>query len=217
MLRLAAIAAALNALGYRTRPTKWMLVQNPPSIPVFLVAALITFFRNTRLVIDWHNTAYSILGLRLGPSHPAVTLAAYYEGLFARTASAHFAVTHAMKRLLHAKWSIAASTLHDRPAAHFRPLTPAQRLDFLRTRPELRDDASFDLSTRSWRLLVSPTSWTADEDFGLFLDALALYASARQDNPTLPRIWAVITGKGPQQALYKARIHTMIAAGQLDE
>jgi beta-1,4-mannosyltransferase len=56
-----------------------MPLQNPPSIPTLAVAQLICFLRNTRLIIDWHNFGWTILALKLGPSHPLVKLAKRYN------------------------------------------------------------------------------------------------------------------------------------------
>ncbi|KAK5119221.1 hypothetical protein LTR85_007835 [Meristemomyces frigidus] len=208
--------ALYHALGYRSQAAKWMLVQNPPSIPTLLVAQLICFFRNTRLVVDWHNFGYSILALRLGPRHPLVKVSEWYEGLFSRSATAHFAVTNAMCRVLKRKWSIDALPLHDRPAQHLQPLSQERRLEFLRTRPELKGQ-DFDLETRSWRLVVSSTSWTPDEDFSVLLDALVQYAAARKSDEKLPRLWAVITGKGPQKEYYMSRIQQLIQEEKLSD
>lgn len=58
-------------------------------------------------------------------------------------------------------------------------------------------------------LLVSSTSWTADEDFGLLLEALEIYnrvASATGDDGGLPRILVMITGKGPLKDMYMGKI-----------
>ena len=58
-------------------------------------------------------------------------------------------------------------------------------------------------------LLVSSTSWTADEDFGLLLEALEIYnrvASADGDDKSLPRILVMITGKGPLKDMYMNKI-----------
>ncbi|KAK4545109.1 hypothetical protein LTR36_003660 [Oleoguttula mirabilis] len=208
--------ALYHALGYRSKAAKWMLVQNPPSIPTLLVAQLICFFRNTRLVVDWHNFGYSILALRLGPQHPMVKVSEWYEGVLSRSATAHFAVTNAMCRVLKQKWGIEALPLHDRPARHLQPLSQERRLGFLRTRPELKDQ-DFDLETRSWRLIVSSTSWTPDEDFSVLLEALVQYAIAREGNEKLPRLWAVITGKGPEKAHYMSRIEQLVQEGKLKD
>lgn len=208
--------ALYHALGYRTAAAKWMLVQNPPSIPTLLVAQIICFFRNTKLVIDWHNFGYSILALRLGFGHPLVKLSQWYEGIFSRFATAHFAVTNAMCRVLQQKWGVEALPLHDRPAEHLQPLSKDQRVAFLKTRPELKGQ-DFDLETRSWRLIVSSTSWTPDEDFSILLEALVQYATERKKNSKLPRLWAVITGKGPQKDYYMHRIEQLIQDRKLDD
>ena len=198
--------ALYHALGYRTKATKWMLVQNPPSIPTLVVAQIICFFRNTKLIIDWHNFGYSILALRLGPSHPLVKVAEWYEGWFARGATAHFAVTNAMCRVLKTKWGIEALPLHDRPAEHFQHLTVQQRTEVLYTLAETKEHAT-GIENHTWRLIVSPTSWTADEDFSLLVDALVSYSAGVEDGKTfLPSILAIITGKGPQKEHYRARI-----------
>ena len=197
-----------HALGYRSEPTRWMLVQNPPSIPTLMVAQFYCFVRNTRLVIDWHNFGYSILALRLGSKHPIVKIAEWLEGFFAWRADAHFAVTNAMARVLKEKWGLEAKTLHDRPPKHFQPLSREQRSAFLHRLPETTQYAS-DIEQKKWRLIVSSTSWTADEDFSLLLDALVTYSSAAQTDPHLPKILAIITGKGPQKEHYLSLIHAL--------
>ncbi|KAG1889273.1 glycosyltransferase family 33 protein [Suillus subluteus] len=83
------------------------------------------------------------------------------------------------------------------------------------TSPSLRKDRP--------ALLVSSTSWTPDEDFGILLEALKLYESrAREANcensqskhdskerQVLPRIWMVITGKGPLKERYMAEVELL--------
>jgi beta-1,4-mannosyltransferase len=58
-------------------------------------------------------------------------------------------------------------------------------------------------------LLVSSTSWSSDEDFSVLLDALieydrkAVLAMRRtQTSERLPPVVCVVTGKGPQKAMY---------------
>ena len=125
------------ALGYRTTACKWMLVQNPPSIPTLFVAQWICYFRKTKLVIDWHNFGYTILALRLGKDDAAVRMARRYEGHFSQTATAHFAVTDAMIKVLKSQFNINALALHDRPPALFQPLTSQQRDAFRSKLPSL--------------------------------------------------------------------------------
>ena len=60
-------------------------------------------------------------------------------------------------------------------------------------------------------LLISSTSWTVDEDFGLLLDALVAYdkMATRQANGELPNVVAVITGRGPQKNMYLQKIDSL--------
>lgn len=194
-----------HALSYRSQPTRWMMVQNPPSIPTLMVAQFYCFVRNTRLIIDWHNFGYSILALRLGQQHPVVKIAEWFEGFFAWRAEAHFAVTNAMTRVLKEKWGLEAQALHDRPPKHFQPLSREERSALLHRLPETSQYAT-DVEARKWRLIVSSTSWTADEDFSILLDALVDYSSSVDGDPSLPKLLAIITGKGPQKAHYLSHI-----------
>ena len=61
-------------------------------------------------------------------------------------------------------------------------------------------------------LLISSTSWTADEDFGLLIEALEIYnrvASSKEDDNDLPRILVMITGKGPLKDVYMGKIQRL--------
>ena len=217
-------------LGYRTRPARWLLVQNPPSIPTLLIAQIICFLRHTRLVVDWHNFGYSILALRLGKTHPLVQISRLYERIFARAAYAHFCVTDAMSRVLKRDYSIMSEirSLHDRPASNFRVLSNEQRQHFLDELPVLlhpedgQKRRDLIVTTEAVKkgvakLLISSTSWTPDEDFSILLDALIKYSDlAITSHPELPEILAVITGKGPQRADFKARISELKAKDKLE-
>ncbi|KAJ4323243.1 mannosyltransferase [Neodidymelliopsis sp. IMI 364377] len=205
------VRSLYRALCYRTQPGRWMLVQNPPSIPTLAVASLVCFIRNTDLVIDWHNFGYSILALKLGSSHPLVKISALYEKVFAKAAKYHFTVTHAMARVLKDSYGVTAQALHDRPGPMFRPIDSQERLDFLSRLPETAQYAQ-DLTAAPkapWKLIVSSTSWTADEDFSLFLDALCAYSAQASAQTGLPNILAIITGKGPQKEHYLDRIRAL--------
>lgn len=56
-------------------------------------------------------------------------------------------------------------------------------------------------------VLVSSTSWTQDEDFGILLKALQSYEETAQAEPLVyPSLLCIITGKGPQKEHYAAEI-----------
>jgi beta-1,4-mannosyltransferase len=52
--------------------------KNPPSIPTLGLVSLVGRVRSSKIIIDWHNLGYSILALKLGPSHPFVKIAIWY-------------------------------------------------------------------------------------------------------------------------------------------
>jgi beta-1,4-mannosyltransferase len=188
-----------------------MFIQNPPSIPTLAIGSLTCFLRNTDLVIDWHNFGYSILAMKLGDSHALVRVSEKYEKLFAKAAAYHITVTDAMARVLKDDYGVTAQALHDRPASIFRPINTEERAKFLARLPETAQYAS-DLSASSktpWKLIVSATSWTADEDFALLLDALCAYSAECTSKLHLPKILAIITGKGPQKEYYLSKIKTL--------
>jgi beta-1,4-mannosyltransferase len=202
------ICSLYRALGYRSHPTRWTLVQNPPSIPTLAVASLTCFLRSTDLVIDWHNFGYSILALKLGSTHPLVRISEAYEKLFAKAAKHHVTVTNAMARVLKNDYGVTAQALHDRPAPMFQPISPSERQEFLARLPETAEYAQ-DLSQGTWKLIISATSWTADENFSLLLDALAAYSAQCTSKTHLPKLLAIITGKGPQKEYYLSKIREL--------
>ena len=65
-------------------------------------------------------------------------------------------------------------------------------------------------------LLVSSTSWTADEDFSILVDALGLYErmannenNANSDRGGLPKVLMIVTGKGPLKGMYMNQIQEL--------
>lgn len=192
--------------------------QNPPSVPTLAIAQLICFLRHTRLIIDWHNFGYSILALKIGSSHPVVRASRWYERVFARGATAHFSVTNAMARVLNQEFQLQTPILplHDRPAEHFQPLQPSERAVKLGAILPISESLEPILQGKT-RLLVSSTSWTADEDFSILIEALCMYSErALTTHPQLPEILTIITGKGPQKEAYLSQIQRLEEEGKLE-
>jgi beta-1,4-mannosyltransferase len=83
-----------------------IMVQNPPSIPTLALACFITHFTKAKLIIDWHNTGYSILAMRTGEQSILVTIAKWFESYFGRRAYAHLFVTKALEKFLANEWAL---------------------------------------------------------------------------------------------------------------
>ena len=134
--------------------------------------------------------------------------------------------------------------LHDRPAPLFQPLDPDQRTEFLEwlsatetagsegadhshmnslqvlsakagcpDKGKLRREID-SIKNGNSKLVVSATSWTADEDFDMFLDALVAY-STQASRLKLPNILVVITGKGPNRAAFESKAKVLHKEGHL--
>jgi len=193
-------------------PLSHLLVQTPPGVPTLPVLWFYCWCKSISLVVDFHNYSHTILAMATGPGHPLVALTKVLEGWVGARASAALCVTKAMAGDLRENWGIEASVLHDRPPHQFQPLSSSFRSDFLQrlssTFPDLAPLTSS--SSSSPALLVSSTSWTEDEDFGILLSALVMYEerieAETESRKILPDVICVITGKGPQQQHYLEKI-----------
>jgi beta-1,4-mannosyltransferase len=178
-----------------------ILVQTPPAVPTLLVTLAAARLRGARLVVDWHNLGWAVLALGIGPRHPLLALARWYEGAVGRRADGHLAVSRALAAELGARWGIGpVAVLHDRPAERFAPATAETRRA---TRRALA--ARLGLGGRDPALIVSPTSWTRDEDFDLLLDAVRR-AEALVAGREFPDVVVLLTGRGARRAAYEARL-----------
>ena len=140
-------------------------------------------------------------------------------------------------------------TLHDRPASIFHSLQQNERLEFLdrvllslskpisqqvsmhfnilgpgaslKTSPVFLDaQSALDaVKNGSAKLLVSSTSWTADEDFSILLDALTGYCHFIQSKAHTDcfKIVVMITGKGPGRSAFETKVRNLNCNGDLSQ
>jgi beta-1,4-mannosyltransferase len=175
-----------------------ILVQNPPAVPTLLMALVAARLRGARLVVDWHNLAWAVLAVGVGARHPVVTLARWYEGALGRRADAHLCVSAALAAEL-TRWGMApVAVVRDRPAARFAPLDAAAR-----RAARQRLVTSLGLGARELAIVVSPTSWTRDEDFDLLLAAVQR-CEALVAGRVFPDVLVLLTGRGARRAGFEA-------------
>ncbi|GMK58428.1 hypothetical protein CspeluHIS016_0504600 [Cutaneotrichosporon spelunceum] len=211
--------------------TQIFLVQNPPAIPTLLLSQIISETTRSKLIIDWHNTGYSILALRLGQDSRIVKWAKAFERRFGRRAYCHLFVTRALEEYLTREWHLQGRTavLHDRPPSQFRRTEMITQLNLFRRiaptitppTPEwlnstnIRNTAFTELTPTGIKVredrpafMVSSTSWTADEDFGLLLEALDMYQERKSspEGKNLPRMMLIITGRGPLRKAFEKQV-----------
>jgi beta-1,4-mannosyltransferase len=198
-------------LGLRLPKPDFILIQNPPAIPTLLVALIAAHMRSAKLVIDWHNFGSSMLSLQFKPGNPVLRMARWYEQTLGHYGDGHLCVSESMRTELAEHWGIRnAIVLYDRPAEQFAPTPRAvwenlfQRIGPVLDFPRYREERP--------ALIVYPTSWTADEDFSLLLEA-AIECDAkisRHDQCDIQgpfrHLLIVITGEGPLRRHYQAKI-----------
>ena len=176
--RVAAQCAHLFWILMTMQRCEEMLIQNPPCVPTFLVCGIVCRARRTRLVVDWHNFAYTLFGMKRGDAS-ATTPLEFWRSEPARSA------------------------LEASPVARSE-----DALDrFLRGTHE-------NMTKNKPRFIVSSTSWTPDEDFGVLLDAAVAYdarkrAKGDHASKSYPDIVIIITGQGPQKTMYEKKINEL--------
>ncbi|HZT77722.1 MAG TPA: glycosyltransferase [Vicinamibacterales bacterium] len=185
-----------------------LLVQNPPALPTLVVARAVARLRGARLVVDWHNLGYTQLALRLGRRHVAVRLARWFEMIAARAAAAHLCVSRGFARFLSDRFKLSnVHVLYDRPASAFAPLNHTEREQIrqaLFSRLEIRGGTRIGF-------IVSPTSWTADEDFDVIIDAVRDLEDrvrgweANHPGRRFPDLAILVTGDGQRRAEFERR------------
>src|SRR5438067_2874028 len=143
--RIFAAAQLAFVLLFRIRRADIVLVQNPPALPTLPIVLLLAHFLRARVIVDWHNFTTDMLRLR-ARGHVLIPAAAMVER-FARRASAHLAVSHALASELRRRYHIQSTVLLDFPTREFQPATTKQKM------------------------VMCPTSWSLDEDFDLLIDA----------------------------------------------
>lgn len=184
---------------FEVRGTDFIIIQNPPSMPLLAIVLLFTktFSRNTKVVIDWHNLNYTILNLKYhNLNHPLIRLLRYYEKYLGKRADYHITVTRKMKNFLIEEMGFSPSrisVLYDRPAEQFTPsMVPSRRLEMLKNHPVFEEVENIE----NYKIVVSATSFTPDEDMTILLKALKDYDNSIS-NRKLPPLFVLVTGKGP--------------------
>ncbi|KAF5197957.1 Chitobiosyldiphosphodolichol beta-mannosyltransferase [Thalictrum thalictroides] len=230
--------------------------QNPPSVPTLVAVRWASWLRGSAFIVDWHNFGYTLLGMSLGRSNRFVGIYHWFEKHYGRMADGALCVTKAMQHELAQNWGINATVLYDQPPEFFHLASLEEKyklfcrlksnisspcgvrdcvsMGTLRTSTDSNDSlfttqAGTDISLKLNRpaIIVSSTSWTADEDFGMLLEAAVMYdrrvaAILNEDDSVeeevlwesiyngrqylYPRLLFIITGKGPEKEKYEEKI-----------
>lgn len=195
----------LCSMFWKLRAVDYILLQNPPTIPILPIAVVVKTFSRAKLIIDWHNLGYTILQMKFKDQflHPLVLLAYLIEWIFAKFANYHLTVTKAMKTYLVEKFGIDGkkiAVLYDRPGKQFSPLKEADDREALLKQEFIAKYIPKEFDISKDKIFVTSTSFTPDEDTSVLIGSFKIYENSFQKfDQTLPRILCFITGKGPLQ------------------
>ena len=188
----------------------FMILQNPPGIPAIYIARMVTFFRRSKFVIDWHNYGYTILQVNRR-NKLIVFIAKMYEKIYGATADIHFCVSEAMKKHLKDNFGIEAINLPDRAMEGiFKRLELNESHELFQEYFNAKSKEENEITTKYKEkvsyvenrpiLMLSSTSWTPDEDFNILLNAIIkteekILDFYKRKKDTLRKIIFIITGK----------------------
>jgi beta-1,4-mannosyltransferase len=208
-------ASAFRALGHavsafrslmRLPKPDVILVGNPPAVPALGVCWLVARLRGARLVIDWQDLSHRRAAAQLGESHRLVRSIARSERRWARRAHAHVAASQALADWLRREYRVPAAVVYDRPMRS----TPARSIA-----PAPIGDAGVPLA-------VCPTTWGADEDFDLLLEALERTDRTLSKGPQTGRLSVLLTGRGEFRGAFETRLarrqftHVSVRVAEVD-
>jgi len=224
--RLLALMWALGGALFKARRdyrASLVLCQTPPALPALFLCWLVARRDGAMAVADWHNLGHTVLadasrrrkGRLSFTDRVAVAVYDFFERRSGRLLDAHLCVTHALKAWLSQNYGIHAAAAHDRPPSFFTSLSENERLAALARigsvafptsgeDPFWRGRSLADASKDRPTLVASSTSWSADEDFDLLLDALVAY-----DKANTRRLVVVVTGKGELRRRFEERYATL--------
>ncbi|CEF64730.1 Chitobiosyldiphosphodolichol beta-mannosyltransferase [Strongyloides ratti] len=152
------IVLLFTLIFYTSLWTTFILIQNPPGLPVMAVCYLVAKLKGAYFIIDWHNYTWSILDNKYSYNNKNIKKESinnenkniketkscnrcilklikgtmWYEGFFGRRAHFNLCVSKAMKKDLMDRWNVDAEVLYDKaPSWNFKRLMSNERCKFL--------------------------------------------------------------------------------------
>ncbi len=219
-----------------------IIIQNPPSIPVVILAYFLSLFNGASVVIDWHNLGYTMYDQSTPSGKYLGKLTRFMEYICGRfLAHRNICVSKTMKKWLEDEFLMNnINVFYDRPASLFSKYGPtiSQRHELF-VKLNLTESALFpdsesnaleashtihtyadgnyvNLKPNRPPIIISSTSWTEDEDFNILLDALVRldeYITISSSNDN--KVVVIITGKGPLKDVFAENVSKLRGEGKL--
>lgn len=193
-------------LSQKMSPLTHIIMQNPPSVPIVIIAKITSIIKGSIFIIDWHNFGFSILALK--QTGFVVKMYKLIERHVGKLADIHLTVTKEMKKFLKIYWKFNDKNIHclyDRATLKFINKTindkDDKKLWDIDIKKHFNKDNIKNLKQAKddnlW--MISSTSWTPDEDLNMLLDDKVLQNINEEikslDKDKRRKIVLFITGK----------------------
>ena len=177
--------------------------------------------KRATVIIDWHNLGYTLLAIDNRPRF-VVTIYRWCEQYLCSFADFNVTVSCAMRKQLTNTTPILASSAFSidprllvvLPDSAPRFFAPCSRSTFLSE--VVPQEKELSLTIPSWitsgrqrsLIVVSSTSWTADDDYSMVVKALSIFDGKLKSDPTMQdlRVWLVVTGKGASRKTFEEQV-----------
>eukprot|EP01025_Chloroclados_australasicus_P061245 TRINITY_DN8023_c0_g1_i2.p1 TRINITY_DN8023_c0_g1~~TRINITY_DN8023_c0_g1_i2.p1 ORF type:complete len:439 (-),score=31.69 TRINITY_DN8023_c0_g1_i2:451-1767(-) len=225
------VLAWILLLSRQLNDPQFVIIQNPPSVPILGITLIAAKIRKAQLIVDWHNFGYTILQLKFQQDNVLVVLYKWFEFFWGKKADQHICVSKAMAQKLAQDIGIKAVVFYDKPQSRFHPISIKQtHYLFSKLRNQIKqplhpddcitriineeegdslitirtNDDEYLFKQNRVRIVISSTSWTQDENFDILLQAAKIYDAC--DDDSLPSVLFFITGKGPLKQFYYEKL-----------
>jgi beta-1,4-mannosyltransferase len=225
-------SSATSAPSIETRVV--LLIQTPPAVPFLVFAVVCQVGRNlaapvlrafsrrystVRLVVDFHNFGYTLLEIDRRPA-AVVSLYRALERYFG-AGDLNLTVSDAMRGRLTGRDGVvprlvrlpesSVVLLRDYAPDFFKPMQPPdQVLGKVRSHETLTLPTWFydarHRRTPNTLALISATSWTADDDYSMVVEALQQLDVRIRDEERDFNVWLLVTGKGESRQRFEDHV-----------
>lgn len=176
---------------------KILLVQNTPAIPSLLIPMLlypILRYKGTTVIIDWHNLSYTISSQKYGRYHIYTVILQFVEWMSTKVFPLHICVSETFRSWLQDNYNIRPLTFYDKPYN-------CQQVDDDQKKKLLQNVLPYANENDRPRIIMTSTSWTADERFDILWNALGLLDKSFTDGNI--HFYIIISGKGEMRKHYE--------------
>ena len=129
-LRIIIQILQLTWMMIKMYPLEFIILQNPPAVPIISTLCALGRLTGTKVIIDMHNYGFTILNLNV-KNRIIIWCAKKYEMWFAKLANNYLCVSNEMKKDLLENYGLSATVVYDKANTEvFKPLSALEKSAF---------------------------------------------------------------------------------------